>query len=273
MSASPDAGAPPPPVAVPDSEVRPGSGEMFDRIARRYDLVNRVLSLGLDRAWRRRTAAALELGAGGKILDLATGTGDLALALLARYPDATLVGVDPSAAMLAIARDKFERRALASRTELRVGVAEELPFEAAQFDAVTIAFGLRNVPDRQRALGEMARVTRPGGRIAVLELGEPRGRILGPLARFHIHRVVPRLGALLSGAREYRYLERSIAAFPPPEKVAEMMVRAGLEPTATVELTLGACHLVLARRGAPPGSPRTPAPRFRGTLTTGGRPC
>ncbi|HLU66954.1 MAG TPA: ubiquinone/menaquinone biosynthesis methyltransferase, partial [Kofleriaceae bacterium] len=211
-------------------EVAPGSGAMFDRIARRYDLLNRVLSLGLDRAWRRRTAAALELGAAPRVLDLATGTGDLALAILRRHPDATVVGIDPSAAMLAIARDKIARRGLARSVELQVGIAEQLPLADASVDAVTIAFGLRNVPDRERALREMARVTRPGGRVAVLELGEPRGRVLGPLARFHIHRVVPRLGALLSGAREYRYLERSIAAFPPPEEVAAMMVRAGLEP-------------------------------------------
>ena len=184
------------------------------------------------------------------MLDLATGTGDLALAILRRHPDATLVGVDPSPEMLAIAQSKVDRRGLSARVALEVGIAEELPFEDGRFDAVTIAFGLRNVPDRERALREMARVTRPGGRVAVLELGEPRGRVLGPLARFHIHRVVPRLGALLSGAREYRYLERSIAAFPPPDEVAAMMIRAGLDPLPAVPLTLGACHLFVAlRRG------------------------
>src|SRR5690606_31067572 len=157
-----------------------------------------------------------------------------------------------SAAVLAIARDKIARRGLARSVELQVGIAEQLPLADASVDAVTIAFGLRNVPDRERALREMARVTRPGGRVAVLELGEPRGRVLGPLARFHIHRVVPRLGALLSGAREYRYLERSIAAFPPPEEVAAMMVRAGLEPRRPRRLTLGACNLFVAVRGGGP---------------------
>jgi demethylmenaquinone methyltransferase/2-methoxy-6-polyprenyl-1,4-benzoquinol methylase len=228
--------------------VRPGSGAMFDRIARRYDLLNRVLSLGLDRRWRRRTTAALGLGAGARVLDLATGTGDLALEILRQHPDAHVVGVDPSRGMLDIARDKAARRGAADRLALEVGVAEELPFEDRSFDAVTIAFGLRNVPDRARGLAEMSRVLRPGGRLAVLELGEPRGRVLGPLARFHIHRVVPRLGALLSGAREYRYLETSIAAFPPPEQVTEMLAAVGLTPARPRPFVFGACHLFVGER-------------------------
>jgi len=231
------------------SPVAPGSGAMFDRIARRYDLLNRVLSLGLDRRWRRKAVAALALGPGARVLDLACGTGDLALATLARHPDAELTGLDPSRAMLAIAGEKAARRG--ARLALELGIAEELPFGDAAFDGVTIAFGLRNVPDRARALLEMARVTRPGGRVVVLELGEPRGRLLGPIARFHIHRVVPRLGALLSGSREYRYLERSIAAFPPPEEVARMMTSAGLAPLAPRPLAFGACHLFTAEKRAP----------------------
>jgi len=226
--------------------VSPGSGAMFDRIARRYDLLNRVLSLGMDGRWRRKAAAALELGAGARVLDLACGTGDLALAILRRHPDASVIGVDPSRAMLDIAEGKAARRGL--DLALEVGIAEELPFADATFDGVSIAFGLRNVPDRERALREMARVTRPGGRVVVLELGEPRGRLLGPIARFHIHRVVPRLGALLSGAREYRYLEKSIAAFPPPGEVADMMRRAGLAPREPRPLVFGACHLFAAER-------------------------
>lgn len=231
------------------STVAPGSGAMFDRIARRYDLLNRVLSLGMDGRWRRKAAAALALPARARVLDLACGTGDLSLAILRRHPDATVTGVDPSRAMLDLAKGKAARRGC--QLALEVGVAEELPFADAAFDGVSIAFGLRNVPDRERALREMARVTRPGGRVVVLELGEPRGRLLGPIARFHIHRVVPRLGALLSGAREYRYLERSIAAFPPPEEVADMMTRAGLAPREPQPLAFGACHLFTAeRRGA-----------------------
>jgi demethylmenaquinone methyltransferase / 2-methoxy-6-polyprenyl-1,4-benzoquinol methylase len=243
--------------------VRPGSGAMFDRIARRYDLLNRVLSLGLDQRWRRLTVAALQLQPGHRVLDLATGTGDLALAMLSGCPGASVVGLDPSPQMLAHARAKAIRRGV--RVEMNaaggpgglalgVGEAEHLPFADRSFDAVAIAFGLRNVPDREGALAEMARVTRPGGRIAILELGEPRGPVLGRLARLHIHVLVPRLGALLSGAREYRYLEKSIAAFPPPDVVAAMMERSGVEPLEARPLTLGVCHLFVGRvraEGAP----------------------
>lgn len=236
--------------AVTPAAVRPGSGAMFDRIARRYDLLNRVLSLGLDQRWRRRTVDALELQPGQRVLDLATGTGDLALAMLRRCPEITVHGLDPSTAMLERAREKQQRAAIPdSRLELGVGEAEELPFADGSFDAVAIAFGLRNVPDRERGLREMARVTRPGGRIAVLELGEPRGPVLGRLARFHIHVIVPRIGALLSGAREYRYLERSIAAFPPPEQVIAMMERSGIAAAEAHPLMFGACTLFVGRAG------------------------
>jgi demethylmenaquinone methyltransferase / 2-methoxy-6-polyprenyl-1,4-benzoquinol methylase len=229
-----------------DRSVQPGSGRMFDRIARRYDLLNRVLSLGLDQLWRRRTVAALELRPGQRVLDLATGTGDLAVAMLRACPDANVFGLDPSSAMLAKAREKVPGLALGA------GIAEQLPFDDDSFDALAIAFGLRNVPDRERALREMARVTRPGGTIAILELGEPRGLLLGRLAWFHVHVVVPRIGALLSGAREYRYLEKSIAAFPPPDEVLEMMRRSGIRRAEVRPQSFGVCHLFVGRSGGAP---------------------
>lgn len=220
-----------------------GSGAMFDGIAARYDFVNRVISLGIDQRWRRATARALELGATARVLDLATGTGDLALQIAREAPSAQVVGVDPSQRMLDVARAKVERQALSDRIELLVGDAQELQFADRSFDGVSIAFGIRNVPDRSRALREMARVTRIGGRIAILELSEPRGGVLGPLTRFHVHTVVPVLGALLSGAREYRYLQRSIAAFPPREEFVRMLQDAGIELVAAQPLTFGVCHL------------------------------
>jgi demethylmenaquinone methyltransferase/2-methoxy-6-polyprenyl-1,4-benzoquinol methylase len=224
--------------------VRGGSGAMFDAIAPRYDLMNRLISFGVDRRWRRRTVDALALPDDGAALDLATGTGDLALAIARRHPRARVVGVDPSTGMLELGRAKAARAGAA--IGFQVGVAEELPFDDASFDAVSIAFGIRNVVDRPAALAEMARVTRPGGRIAILELGEPRAGIMAPLARFHIHQVVPRLGALLSGAREYRYLERSIARFPPADEFAALMERAGLSTIEIQPLTFGVCNLYVA---------------------------
>lgn len=223
-----------------------GSGEMFDRIARRYDLVNRVLSLGLDKGWRRRTVRRLQLGERPRVLDVATGTGDLAIDIARMTPGATVVGLDPSTQMLAIARTKLAKRGLDDRVSLVVGDAQELPYQACEMDAATIAFGIRNVPDRPRALRELARVVRPGGRIAVLELGEPRAGVLGRAARFHTRHVVPRLGSLLSGSREYAYLQRSIAAFPPADEFAAMMERAGLHVIEVSPLTFGACTLYVA---------------------------
>lgn len=223
--------------------VRQGSGQMFDAIAPRYDLVNRLISLGIDQSWRRRTVRSLSLGPGGRALDVATGTADLALMIAGSAPDVRVVGLDPSERMLEIGRQKVAARGLAERIELVSGDAEALPFADGAFDAVSIAFGIRNVPDRLRGLSEMARVTRPGGRVAVLELSEPRGGVLGPLARFHVHTVVPYVGALLSGAQEYRYLQRSIAAFPPADEFAQMMERAGLRVLEQIPLTFGVCHL------------------------------
>lgn len=227
----------------------PGSGEMFDRIAQRYDLLNRILSLGIDHGWRRRTVRSLGVDAHVRpeILDLATGTADLAIAIARAYPSARVRATDPSRNMLAIGRDKVRARDLSERVTLEVGDAQSIELPDASVDAVTIAFGIRNVPDRRRALAEMARVTRPGGRVAVLELGEPRGGLLGPFARFHIRQVVPRLGALLSGASEYRYLQRSIAAFPEPEVFLAMMRDVGLSAAVT-PLTFGVCHLYVGHK-------------------------
>ncbi len=223
-----------------------GSGAMFDKIAHRYDFVNRVLSFGIDKSWRRRTVKRLQLGEHPRVLDVATGTGDLAIDIARMVPGAQVFGLDPSPNMLAIAAQKIAKRGLTDRVTLVEGDAQALPYADCEMDAATIAFGIRNVPDRSRGLRELARVVRPGGRVCVLELGEPRRGLLGKAARFHTRHVVPRLGALLSGAREYKYLQSSIAAFPPAEEFAEQMQAAGLHVIEVIPLTFGACTLYVA---------------------------
>jgi demethylmenaquinone methyltransferase/2-methoxy-6-polyprenyl-1,4-benzoquinol methylase len=220
---------------------------MFDMIAPRYDLLNRLMSFGVDQRWRNKTVDALELKPGFRVLDLATGTADLALKVLQRHPGVKVVGVDPSEGMLKIGRQKVAAKGQGEVCELQVGDAQELPFPDKSFDGLCMAFGIRNVPDRARALREMARVVRPDGRIAILELSEPRKGILGPLARFQIRTVVPFMGQLLSGAREYRYLQESIANFPPPEAFADLMRESGLEVLRVEPLTFGVCCLYVAR--------------------------
>ena len=229
---------------------------MFDIIADRYDLLNRLISLGVDQSWRRKTVDALALGAPPgsteRVLDLATGTADLALMVARRHPRVSVVGVDPSPKMLEVGERKIAAAGLTARVTLALGDAEHLGFEDASFDGVCMAFGIRNVIDRSAALREMARVTRPGRRVVILELSEPQSGIVGTLARFHIHAVVPALGAAISGRDEYSYLQRSIAAFPPAAEFARLIRKAGLDVISVLPLTFGVSHLYVAtpRRGA-----------------------
>ncbi len=225
-----------------------GSGGMFDAIADKYDFVNRVLSLGMDQSWRRRAVRSLELGDGKDkvVLDLATGTADLALLVTKMVPHANVIGIDPSNGMLAVGRRKVEAKSLNERIDLREGDAQALRLPDKSVDAITMAFGIRNVPDRPKALREMARVTKDGGRIAILELAEPREGPMGALARFYVRGVVPRVGGTLSGKHEYRYLQQSIAAFPKSADFAEIMRESGLDVLLVAPLMFGAAVLFVA---------------------------
>lgn len=221
-----------------------GSGQMFDRIAKRYDRLNRIMSFGIDRRWRRKLVAALgDLSAADEVLDVATGTADVALAI-AKRTEASVVGLDPSTGMLDVGRAKVTKRVLDDRVSLVEGDGQDLPFEDDRFAGAVISFGIRNVPDRDACLREMARTVRPGGRVIVLELSEPTKRgPIGAAARFHVHHVVPRLGAWLSGDKEYRYLQQSVAAFPPAADFVEQMENAGLNAVSATALTFGVAHL------------------------------
>ena len=200
---------------------------MFDRIASVYDRMNAVMTAGLDRRWRVRAADLAGVGPGDRVLDVATGTGDLALELAARVcPSGDVIGVDFAEAMLERARAKAGGRA-GVRFEWADALA--LRYEDGSFDAATVAFGARNFSDLHRGLGEMARVVAPGGRVVVLEITTPRQP---PLSWFHsvwFDRVVPRLGRLAGAADAYRYLPSSVKRFPGPDGLAAVMAEAGLE--------------------------------------------
>ena len=218
-----------------------GSGAMFDRIARRYDLLNRLMSFGIDKIWRRKLLAALPKH--GHILDVATGTADVAIAIARQDQSLTVTGLDPSVGMLEVGVEKVHACGLKKRVSLEVGDAQKMPYDDNQFSGACISFGIRNVPDRNLGLSEMVRVTEPGGQVVVLELSEPKGGIMAMLARFHVHHVVPFLGALISGDKEYRYLQKSIQAFPESSTFVGMMQEAGLENVSAKRLTFGTAHL------------------------------
>jgi demethylmenaquinone methyltransferase/2-methoxy-6-polyprenyl-1,4-benzoquinol methylase len=190
---------------------------MFDRIAPVYDAMNRVMTAGLDRRWRRITAAAV-VRPGYEVLDACCGTGDLAIACA--RAGGRVTGLDFSARMLERARVK------APGLEWLRGDVLELPFDDGSFDAVTVGFGVRNVEDLERALAQLRRVLRPGGRVAILEITRPRGP-LAPFYRFWFDGAVPLIGKLIPGGSAYTYLPASVRRFPGPGELAELMHAAG----------------------------------------------
>jgi len=196
---------------------------MFDRIAGFYDLMNSVMTAGLHHRWRSRAADLAAVGPGSRVLDVATGTGDLAIELARRVgSDGQVVGSDFSEEMLVLARRKAPEIAFES------GNALELPYPDGRFDAATVGFGARNFSDLDRGLAEMARVVRPGGRVVVLEITTPQRPPLSTFFRVWFDRIVPLLGRLTGESLAYSYLPSSVRRFPGPEGLAAAMARAGL---------------------------------------------
>lgn len=224
--------------------------KMFDGISHRYDLLNRLLSAGIDVQWRKQALKML-----GKhiqpqrILDVATGTADLALALAEVWPKASVVGVDISEGMLAIGRGKISQQGMATRVELRSGDAENLTFEDSSFDAVTVAFGVRNFENLEKGLTELTRVLRPGGILTVLEFSRPRSWWVRQAMHFYSRTLMPTLGGWLSNDRAaYTYLPESVAIFPEGTAFEQYLTASGLHPIESKRLSMGIASIYLAKK-------------------------
>ncbi len=233
--------------AAPDRSADRISG-MFDAIAPRYDLLNRVLSAGIDQRWRARAIASLGLTGTETVLDVCTGTADVALAAHASGA-ARVVGVDFAGAMLQLGVAKVAARGARARITLIRGDAMRLPVADGAYDAVTVAFGIRNVQEPATACAEMARALKAGGRLAILEFGVPNVPGVRGLYQWYFSAVLPRLGRFVSGhSAAYSYLPASVGAFPPPDVFAATLRRAGFAEVQAVPLTFGIVYLYIARK-------------------------
>lgn len=216
---------------------------MFDAIAPRYDLLNRVLSLGIDQSWRRKAVNLLRDDHPKRILDVATGTADLAIEAVNLDPQ-SIVGVDISDQMLKVGREKVKRLGLSERITLRHGDSERLPFSDAQFDAILVAFGVRNFENLDRGLAEMRRVLRPGGALVVLEFSHPQAFPMKQLYSFYSRFILPNVGGVISKDKgAYKYLPESVARFPSGDAFLERMGAAGYQDLMWKPLTSGIASL------------------------------
>ena len=236
-------------MSVDKSEIR--VRRMFGEIAPRYDLLNHLLSLGIDNYWRWRTVRKVAPTADGPILDLCTGTGDLALAFLRKSPEAvSVIGADFCPEMLEIGRAKGEKAGANGRLTFIEADAQNLPFPDDMFQIVSVAFGLRNVTDTDQGLREMVRVCRPGGRIAVLEFSQPSWQPFKAIYGWYFRHVLPRIGqALMRNKSEaYNYLPASVSEFPSGAALVKRMEAAGLEAVNYYPLTLGVATLYVGSK-------------------------
>jgi len=247
-------GAPVSPVKQPgaqaiDKDPRRIAG-MFDAIARRYDLLNHLLSAGFDFYWRRVAVASLDLRDGARVLDVCTGTADLAMSLSRCRPAPSFVlGLDFSGGMLLLGQRKLRLAGLDRVIHLVRGDACQLPCPSGAFDAVTIGFGIRNVSETAQAVGEICRVLKPGGQLAILEFGEPNLPVLRSIYLWYFRRILPLFGRLLSKHREaYAYLPASVGAFLSPGALSALLRDSGFSGVSVVRLTCGVVYLHVCRK-------------------------
>ncbi len=228
---------------------------MFDSIAPAYDFMNAAMSFGLHRRWLRKAIAEAALGNPVEILDVATGTADVAIALGRRMPQARITGIDLSEGMLEVGRRKVARAGLGGRIELRQADCLHLPFDDESFDCITVAYGVRNFKRLLEGYREMVRVLRKGGRLVVIELSTPPSPVVRPFYRFYTRCIIPAVGRMVSkDVRAYSYLPESIAAVAQGKDMTSLMERAGLSGTSFRRMTFGVCTIYTGIRGDLPSA-------------------
>jgi len=231
----------------PEGSKREQVERMFDNISPKYDLLNRLFSLGIDQAWRRKVVRLVGREKVDRLLDVATGTGDLAI--MASKKATRVTGIDISEGMLDHGRVKVKQRGLQDRIELIKADSAELPFAEGTFDVVTVAFGVRNFEQLEKGIAEMRRVLKPGGRMFILEFSKPQRTPFRQLFRFYFHRVMPFIGRLVSkDDAAYTYLPKSVDAFPEGKEFVRLMERTGLREAKSDPLTGGVATLYTARK-------------------------
>lgn len=232
--------------------------QMFGEISGRYDFLNHFLSLGIDYSWRRKTIKSVPADIQGPILDVCTGTGDLAIAFWNKFRGKVeVVGSDFTPEMLEIANRKRDKKKIpgergGERQPLTFVEADtqQLPFDDDSFEAVSVAFGLRNVTDTRQGIREMTRVCKPGGQILILEFGMPRNRLFGSVYRWYFKHILPRLGQLLARNKQsaYNYLPESVSEFPHGRELVELLSECGLDEVTWKPLTMGVAGLYVGRK-------------------------
>ena len=231
----------------PEGSKKEQVAAMFNAISPKYDALNRILSAGIDQSWRRKTLREIRATGALNVLDVATGTADLALALAKGIPGSKVVGVDISSGMLEVGRSKVRAKDLEGRVRLDLGDGEQLPYEESSFDAVTVAFGVRNFENLEQGLRDMRRVLQPGGSLAVLEFSQPTAWPLRSLYLLYFKNILPRIGRMVSkDASAYTYLPNSVQAFPYGEAFAAKLREAGFKSVRVRPLTFGIASLYLA---------------------------
>ena len=217
--------------------------EMFDTISGNYDRLNRIISFGIDIKWRKKVLQIVTQSNPNTILDIATGTGDLAI-LMAQTNAGKIIGLDISAGMLELGKKKILDKNLSSRIEMVLADSENMPFEDNYFDAITVAFGVRNFQNLDKGLKEMFRVLKPGGKLVVLEFSKADAGILSALFNFYMNKVTPAIGKLFAKNKDaYQYLNDSVQAFPEGQTFLNIMHDAGFTQTYLIKLSLGICTI------------------------------